>query len=198
MEGPDLPRDVRGRLTGCARKSKGTTESKGLLMNLAKADFFDTMANAPWAVEAYRAEDRPEIDRFMAKAEIRPGAWALEPGCGAGRLTEILADAVGPDGLAVALDISPKMVAACRARVGHCGNVRVHHAAVEDFEIEPATFDAVVCHHAFPHLAGKLVPTPREFSSDCGIALCFNWSQVEQVRASMESARVEIAGMHPL
>jgi hypothetical protein len=48
------------------------------------------------------------------------------------------------------------------------------------------------------HLAGKLVPTPREFSSDCGIALCFNWSQVEQVRASMESARVEIAGIHPL
>jgi hypothetical protein len=44
----------------------------------------------------------------------------------------------------------------------------------------------------------KLIPTPREFSSDCGIALRFEWNQLEVVRALIEEARVEIAGMHCL
>ena len=48
------------------------------------------------------------------------------------------------------------------------------------------------------HLVGKLIPTPREFSSDCGIALRFDWGHVEAVPASLTSARVEIAGVHSL
>jgi len=44
----------------------------------------------------------------------------------------------------------------------------------------------------------KLVPTPREFSSDCGMALRFEWDRVDQVRAVLAEARVEIAGLHPL
>jgi hypothetical protein len=43
-------------------------------------------------------------------------------------------------------------------------------------------------------LAVKLVPTPREFSSDCGLALRFEWARVEQVRGLLTAARVEIAG----
>jgi len=48
------------------------------------------------------------------------------------------------------------------------------------------------------NIAGKLIPTPREFSSDCGIALRFDWSWVEQVKGVLDTARVEIAGIHPL
>jgi len=44
----------------------------------------------------------------------------------------------------------------------------------------------------------KLIPTPREFSSDCGMALRFEWSQAERARTLLEAARVEIAAMHPL
>jgi hypothetical protein len=47
-------------------------------------------------------------------------------------------------------------------------------------------------------LAIKMIPTPRQFSSDCGIALRFEGHLVETVRESLESARVEIAGIHPL
>jgi len=47
-------------------------------------------------------------------------------------------------------------------------------------------------------LAVKLIPTPREFSSDCGMALRFEWSQVERARALLEVTRVEIAAMHSL
>jgi len=46
--------------------------------------------------------------------------------------------------------------------------------------------------------AVKLIPTPREFSSDCGIALCFDWAQQEQVKSVLETARVEIDSLHHL
>jgi hypothetical protein len=48
------------------------------------------------------------------------------------------------------------------------------------------------------NIGGKFIPTPRQFSSDCGIALRFDWSRVDQVKGALETARVEIAGIHPL
>ncbi|GFP32744.1 hypothetical protein HKBW3S42_01050 [Candidatus Hakubella thermalkaliphila] len=44
----------------------------------------------------------------------------------------------------------------------------------------------------------KLIPTPRQFSSDCGIALRFEWSQCEQVRSVLDAASVEIDSVHRL
>jgi hypothetical protein len=47
-------------------------------------------------------------------------------------------------------------------------------------------------------LAIRLIPTPRQYSSDCGIALRFDWSQRDTVCDFLTAARVEIAGLHPL
>ena len=47
-------------------------------------------------------------------------------------------------------------------------------------------------------LSAKLIPTPREFSSDCGIALRFGWRHSTQVRELLESAQVDIASIHRL
>lgn len=47
-------------------------------------------------------------------------------------------------------------------------------------------------------LALKLIPTPRELSSDCGVALRFEWEQAELVRNLLTKSRVEISGIHPL
>jgi hypothetical protein len=40
-------------------------------------------------------------------------------------------------------------------------------------------------------LTVMLIPTPRELSSDCGIALRFDWSKADCVRALLEAAHVE-------
>jgi hypothetical protein len=48
------------------------------------------------------------------------------------------------------------------------------------------------------NLAVKLIPTPREFSSDCGIALRFDWNAADQVKTLLENAHVDVAGIHPL
>ena len=42
----------------------------------------------------------------------------------------------------------------------------------------------------------KLIPTPRQLSSDCGIALRFNWDDAEHVEALMKSGHVEFDAIH--
>lgn len=44
----------------------------------------------------------------------------------------------------------------------------------------------------------KLIPTPRHLSSDCGLALRFEWSDREAVEAALAASSVEIAGIHTL
>ena len=46
--------------------------------------------------------------------------------------------------------------------------------------------------------AVKLIPVPRQFSSDCGIALRFDWHQNEQIRSELDKAQVEIDSVHRL
>lgn len=42
----------------------------------------------------------------------------------------------------------------------------------------------------------RLIPTPREFSSDCGMALRFDWAIADAVAAVLSAARVDTAGHH--
>ena len=71
-------------------------------MNHAKAAYFDHMVSAPWAMDLFPGHPKPE--RLLTTAAIRPGMRVLEPGCVAGRLTALLADAVGPNGQVVAVN----------------------------------------------------------------------------------------------
>ena len=44
----------------------------------------------------------------------------------------------------------------------------------------------------------KLIPTPRQFSSDCGIAVRFAWEQADLVRTLLSAARVDISSIQPI
>ncbi len=44
----------------------------------------------------------------------------------------------------------------------------------------------------------KMIPTPRQLSSDCGLALRFEWTANEEVRKLLEKLRVDTAGIHEL
>jgi hypothetical protein len=44
----------------------------------------------------------------------------------------------------------------------------------------------------------KLIPTPREFSSDCGMALRFKWEERSSALDLLARDRVETAGAHAL
>ena len=44
----------------------------------------------------------------------------------------------------------------------------------------------------------RLVPTPRRFSSDCGVALRFPWEEEGAVRERLGKAGIEVEGIRPL
>jgi len=44
----------------------------------------------------------------------------------------------------------------------------------------------------------KLIPVPREFSSDCGLSLRFDWDQRDTVAAELTTAGVESMGIHQM
>ncbi len=44
----------------------------------------------------------------------------------------------------------------------------------------------------------KLIPTPRDLSSDCGVALRFDWERNADVRALLNSSHVDVADIHHL
>jgi hypothetical protein len=44
----------------------------------------------------------------------------------------------------------------------------------------------------------KLIPTPREFSADCGISIRFEWDQNAQIKALLEKEKVNYEAILPL
>jgi hypothetical protein len=44
----------------------------------------------------------------------------------------------------------------------------------------------------------KLIPTPRELSSDCGTSIRFDWDLKSEVEAHLVRAKVDFAGIHPM
>lgn len=44
----------------------------------------------------------------------------------------------------------------------------------------------------------KLIPTPRQFSSDCGIALRFDWNYSKEIRSVLDKIRIEFENIHYL
>ena len=44
----------------------------------------------------------------------------------------------------------------------------------------------------------KLIPTPRQFSSDCGLALRFPWQDRARVEELLAMLGLQLGGVHPL
>ncbi|WP_319524007.1 class I SAM-dependent methyltransferase [uncultured Desulfosarcina sp.] len=119
----------------------------------AKATFFDAQVQAEWAAKAYGAGEMEKLERIFEITGPLAGLRLLEPGCGTGRLTEVLAQRVGPLGRVVAMDISPQMVAAAHRRLDGCDNVELYQGSIEALADRLGTFDHVICHQVFPHFA---------------------------------------------
>ena len=73
----------------------------------------------------YWLEDREALRRIVEAAELTPGASALEVGAGMGVLTVALAQAVGPQGRVVAVEIERDVLAILREVTEPLGNVEI-------------------------------------------------------------------------
>jgi len=125
------------------------------MMYEAKIAYFDANVGSLWAAPEYGPEEMLKLARLFRHIGPLEGLKILEPGCGTGRLTEILSNHVGRSGLVVALDISPLMVEAARRRTGVRPNIEIHQCAVEEFWVKMEEYDLIVCHQVFPHFEDK-------------------------------------------
>ncbi len=96
-------------------------------------------------LEVQGAALAPATRMIFAEAGIRPGMRVLDLGCGAGDVTFVAADLVGPDGFVVGVDRSPEALARARLRAEQRGLTQVRF--VEGDLSEPAPggpYDAIV------------------------------------------------------
>jgi SAM-dependent methyltransferase len=87
----------------------------------------------------------PATRMIFAEAGIRPGMRVLDLGCGAGDVTFVAADLVGPDGSVVGVDRSTEALAQARLRAERRGLAQVQFAEGDINDPAPGgPFDAIV------------------------------------------------------
>ena len=94
-----------------------------------------------------RAWLRTASDAMLDMAGIVPGASVLDVAAGAGDQTLDIAQRIGPQGRVLATDMSAGILALAKNNARQAGfqNVQTQVADGEDLQVEPASFDAVIC-----------------------------------------------------
>jgi SAM-dependent methyltransferase len=96
-------------------------------------------------LEVQGAAIAPATRMILAEAGIRPGMRVLDIGCGAGDVTFVAADLVGPDGSVVGVDRSPDALARARLRAEQRGLTQVQFIEGDIHDPAPGgPFDAIV------------------------------------------------------
>ncbi|MBV9115949.1 MAG: class I SAM-dependent methyltransferase, partial [Acetobacteraceae bacterium] len=85
----------------------------------------------------------PVADALIAHASVRQGETVLDVGCGYGVTALVLAQAVGPKGRVIGLDVSAPMLALARARSAGVANIEWIEADAATHAFAPASVDLV-------------------------------------------------------
>src|SRR5215468_2005752 len=83
--------------------------------------------------------------RLIGECNIQSGMRVLDIGCGAGDVSLLLAEAVGPSGLVVAIDREARAVETVRSRAEAAG-----HRNIDDIPVT-RSFDAALGRNVLPH-----------------------------------------------
>jgi SAM-dependent methyltransferase len=104
----------------------------------AASDTYDHPANSFWARFGARTVER---------LALAPGARVLDVCCGSGASAIPAAEAVGPRGRVLGVDLAENLLALARAKAAarSLGNVEFRRGDMLALELPAASFDAVVC-----------------------------------------------------
>jgi ubiquinone/menaquinone biosynthesis C-methylase UbiE len=98
------------------------------------ADTYDTVG-VPWFV--------PIAAGLVEQLAVRPGERVLDVGCGRGAALRPLAEATGPHGSAVGIDLAPRMVELTSADLAHLPQVEVRVGDARAPDLPARSFDVV-------------------------------------------------------
>jgi SAM-dependent methyltransferase len=162
--------------------------SENTAANAAQQEYWNTVAGPRWVGLGGFVERRVQAvnDLLLTRSAVAQGEKVLEIGCGTGAATIPFAEAVGPRGQVVGVDISEPMLAGARKRIGESGlgNITLLQADAQTHRFEPESFDLMtsrfgVMFFADPVAAfSNLLPATRR-----GGRLCFAcWASLEDNR----------------
>lgn len=111
--------------------------------------------------EVWEGAAQPVSDRLVELAGLAAGHSVLDLATGLGEPALTAAQRVGRDGRVMATDFSPAMLheAAVRAEAAGLTNIEFRVMDAETPDLDPATFDAILCRWGFmfvPDLEGSL------------------------------------------
>lgn len=127
---------------------------------------------------------------------LRPGDAALDVGCGAGNDVRLLAEAVGPQGRVVGLDVDPAMVAEAQARAAAHLNAEfavgpADHMPFGDDEFAGARVERALQHMADP--AAAVAEMARVVASGGRlVAMEPDWDTLSISAADLETTRAVV------
>lgn len=129
---------------------------------------------ARWLASLNRYEGMiaPIGEALLARAAYAPGERVLDLGCGGGATTLAIAEAVGPEGAALGLDIAPMLIAQAETRSAATGSAaRFVCADAATAKLDEPSFDRLFSRFgsmffaepvpAFTNLRGFLAPGAR-------------------------------------
>ncbi len=157
-------------------------------------------ANRSYAdkLEAFDRFAEPEIRAAVERLGITPGNRILDAGCGVGLVTSWLAEANGPSGVTMGMDLSrPHLLAAGPRRATHLAQ-----ADIASDPLRPASLDLIWCCNTVNHvhdpvatlgrLRQALRPSGRLILAQSGLLpeMYFSWDAGldERVRAACHAA----------
>jgi len=177
------------------------TESR--IANTAQHEYWNTVGGPRWIGLAGVVERRNFVfnDILLERSAVASDERVLEIGCGTGATTIPLAEAVGPRGRVVGVDISEPMLAGARQRLAESGlgNISLVQADAQVHHLEAGHFDLIVSRFGVMFFAdpvaafSNLLPAARP-----GGRLCFVcWGPLEENRHWMIPYEVALRRLGP-
>lgn len=122
------------------------------------ADYALTLSETE--VARYRmmgARARADEAEAWQSAGIVEGARVADVGCGPGGTLVAIAEAVGPTGAAVGVDVDPAAIVLATEMIAQVGlrNATVRVGPADNTGLEPGSFDVVMMRHVLAHNGGR-------------------------------------------
>lgn len=160
--------------------------------------YFDQLAARTDAL-AFRPEEREGVARLLRRLAPLEGARVVEAGCGNGRLSVKLAEAIGAAGRLWALDPSAEMGACCRRALATAGAgewTTVEIAAAETSAAPESAWDCALFFRAWPHVGNpvRVLEQSRRWLAEGGRLVIANLQGSAQLNAMHAACHRAVEG----